>query len=95
MQRSERPARPRTGAEGGPGGAKRGFVKKKVCRYCKNKELTIDYKDARALRPFLTERGRIMPRRISGACAKHQRQIGEAIKRGRNIAIIPFTVVSM
>lgn len=74
---------------------RRGFQKRKVCRFCKNKDLTIDYKDAKALRPYITERGRIMPRRISGSCAKHQRMIAEAIKRARNLAIIPFTAISI
>lgn len=91
--RSDRPQRggQTEGAEGG----RRPFPKRKVCRFCKNKDLTIDYKDARALRPYITERGRIVPRRISGACAKHQRMIAEAIKRGRNLAIIPFTAISL
>jgi small subunit ribosomal protein S18 len=53
--------------------------------------LVIDYKDAQALRYFITERGKIVPRRISGACAKHQRQLCVAIKRARNIALMPFT----
>lgn len=82
-------------AEGAQEGGRRPFQKKKVCRFCKVKDLTIDYKDARALRPYLTERGRIMPRRISGTCAKHQRVVAEAIKRARNLAIIPFTAISM
>jgi small subunit ribosomal protein S18 len=91
----------RPGGPGGPGrgpggpGAKRSFHRKRVCIYCKNKDLFIDYKDAKALRPYLTERGRIMPRRISGACAKHQRAIATAIKRARNIALVPFTTISM
>lgn len=58
-------------------------------------ELTIDYKDAKALRPYITERGRIVPRRISGTCAKHQRVVCEAVKRARNLAIVPFTAVSI
>lgn len=77
-----------------PGGRKP-FLRKKVCRFCKTKDLTIDYKDAKALRPYLTERGRILPRRISGVCAKHQRMISTAIKRARILAIVPFSVVSM
>ncbi|MBI5887396.1 MAG: 30S ribosomal protein S18 [Deltaproteobacteria bacterium] len=90
MSRMER--RP---SEGASEGGRRPFQKKKVCRFCKVRGLTIDYKDARALRPYLTERGRIMPRRISGTCAKHQRVVAEAIKRARNLAIIPFTAISM
>lgn len=77
------------------GGEKRPYQKKKVCRFCKNKGLTIDYKDAKALRPYITERGRIVPRRISGTCAKHQRVVATAIKRARNLAIIPFTATSI
>ncbi|MEK6531313.1 MAG: 30S ribosomal protein S18 [Deltaproteobacteria bacterium] len=76
-------------------GGRKPFIRKKVCRFCKTKGLTIDYKDAKALRPYLTERGRILPRRISGVCAKHQRMISTAIKQARNLAIVPFTVVSM
>lgn len=71
---------------GGGGGRRR-----RVCRFCADKALVIDYKDAQALRYFITERGKIVPRRISGACAKHQRQLCEAIKRARNIALMPFT----
>lgn len=76
-------------------GGRRHYQRKKVCRFCSNKELTIDYKDAKALRPYITERGRIVPRRISGTCAKHQRVVCTAIKRARNLAIIPFTTISM
>lgn len=83
------------GGSRGPGGPRRSFHRRRVCRYCKNKDLYIDYKDAKALRPYLTERGRIMPRRITGTCAKHQRAIATAIKRARNIAILPFTTISM
>lgn len=74
---------------------RRPYQKKKVCRFCKEKNLTIDYKDAKAVRPYLTERARIVPRRISGACAKHQRVICTAVKRARNLAIVPFTTTLM
>ncbi len=74
---------------------RRTFHRKKVCRYCKEKGLTIDYKDVKALRPYISERGKIVPRRISGTCAKHQRMVCTAIKRARNIALIPFTTISM
>ena len=76
---------------GGPGGPrkKRPFQRRKVCRFCAEKNLTIDYKEPRTLRYFITERGKIVPRRISGNCAKHQREITEAIKRARNIALLP------
>jgi small subunit ribosomal protein S18 len=65
------------------------FFKKKVCRFCTQK-LKIDYKDADTLRRFITERGKILPRRITGTCAKHQRTLAEAIKRARIIALLPF-----
>ena len=71
---------------------KRTFHRRKVCRFCSDKNLGIDYKDLRMLRNFTTERGKIVPRRISGNCAKHQREITEAVKRARNIAILPFTL---
>ena len=63
----------------------------KVCSFCVDKVDHIDYKDAAKLRRFTTERGKILPRRISGNCAKHQRQVTLAIKRARNIALLPFT----
>lgn len=65
--------------------------RKKVCAFCVDKVDHIDYKDAGKLRRFITERGKILPRRISGNCAKHQRQVTLAIKRARNIALLPFT----
>ncbi len=70
---------------------KRIFHRRKVCRFCADKELVMDYKDAKVLRNFLTERGKIIPRRIYGTCAKHQRQLTEAIKRARQIALLPYT----
>jgi len=80
---------------GGPGAAggprkRRPFQRRKVCRFCAEKNLAIDYKEPRTLRFFVTERGKIVPRRISGNCAAHQRQITEAIKRARNIALLPI-----
>lgn len=66
--------------------------RRRVCRYCADKEQVIDYKDPQALKYFVTERGKIVPRRISGACAKHQRAITTAIKRARVIALLPFTM---
>ena len=65
--------------------------RRKVCSFCVDKGDHIDYKDAAKLRRFTTERGKILPRRISGNCAKHQRQVTLAIKRARNIALLPFT----
>lgn len=65
--------------------------KKKVCSFCVDKVTSIDYKDVPKLRRYTTERGKILPRRISGNCAKHQRQLTVAIKRARNMAMLPFT----
>lgn len=65
------------------------FFKKKVCRFCTQK-LKIDYKEADTLRRFITERGKILPRRITGTCAKHQRFLAEAVKRARILALLPF-----
>lgn len=65
--------------------------RRKVCSFCVDKVDHIDYKDVAKLRRFVTERGKILPRRISGNCAKHQRQVTVAIKRARNIALLPFT----
>jgi small subunit ribosomal protein S18 len=65
--------------------------KRKVCAFCVDKAEAIDYKDINKLRKYVTERGKILPRRISGTCAKHQRQLTDAIKRSRNIALLPFT----
>lgn len=70
---------------------KRLFSRKKVCRFCADKELSIDYKDVKILRNFVSERGKIIPRRIVGTCASHQRQLCEAIKRARQIALLPYS----
>ena len=86
--------RPQGGRPGGPGGPRRGkrsFVrKKKVCRFCVDKSDYIDYKKAEILAPFLQERGKILPRRMTGTCARHQRWLTVAIKRAQNIALLPF-----
>jgi small subunit ribosomal protein S18 len=66
--------------------------RRRVCRYCSDKALVIDYKDPQALKYFVTDRGKVVPRRISGACAKHQREITTAVKRARIIALLPFTM---
>ena len=71
----------------------RGFGRRKVCRYCADKNAKIDYKNASELKYFVTERGKIVPRRISGNCALHQRQVATAIKRSRNVALLPYTVM--
>ena len=82
------------GAGGGPGGRPRGkrqyFRKKKVCKFCVEKMDFIDYKRADILSQFVQERGKILPRRMTGVCARHQRWLGVAIKRARNIALMPF-----
>ncbi len=74
---------------------KRIFVKHKICRFCADPNLKIDYKEPKILAVFTTERGKIIPRRISGNCAKHQRIIALAIKRARNIALLPFTTAKI
>jgi small subunit ribosomal protein S18 len=66
-------------------------ARKRVCKYCADKTATIDYKDPQALKQFITDRGKIVPRRISGNCAVHQRKVNVAISRARNIALLPFT----
>jgi len=66
--------------------------RRRVCRFCTDKAILIDYKDPQALRYFVTERGKIVPQRISGTCAKHQRAVTQAIKRARLIALLPFTL---
>ncbi|HLC27707.1 MAG TPA: 30S ribosomal protein S18 [bacterium] len=71
---------------------KKRFIRRKICRFCADKVEFIDYKDIKRLRSLITERGKIIPRRISGNCAKHQRQLTTAIKRARNMALMPFTV---
>ncbi|MGO9567611.1 MAG: 30S ribosomal protein S18 [Desulfomonilaceae bacterium] len=71
---------------------RRPFPRSKVCRFCADRSLRMDYKEPNILKVFITERGKIIPRRISGNCAKHQRQLTAAIKRARNIALLPFTV---
>ena len=80
---------------GDEGGGRRGFGRRKVCRFCADKNLKVDYKDQGQLKYFLTERGKIIPRRISGNCAKHQREVATAVKRARMLAILPYTVGQM
>ncbi len=66
--------------------------RRKVCKFCENEVRRIDYKNVRILRRFITDQGKIIPRRVTGACARHQRQLTQAIKRARNIALIHYTV---
>jgi small subunit ribosomal protein S18 len=79
---------------GGPGGAREGgrkfFRRKKVCKFCVEKIDAINYKDVRLLSGFVAERGKIVPRRLSGVCTPHQRRLSAAIKQARNIALLPF-----
>lgn len=70
---------------------RRTYRRRKICKFCADSSLKIDYKDPRTLRMFTTERGKIIPRRISGNCAKHQRMLTLAIKRARIMALLPFT----
>ena len=65
--------------------------RKKVCSFCVDKVAYIDYKDTAKLRRYMSERGKILPRRVTGNCAKHQRQFTEAVKRARHIALLPYT----
>jgi small subunit ribosomal protein S18 len=76
---------------GGRGGGGRRMHRRRVCRFCIDKVDLIDFKDVRLLQNYLPERGKILPRRISGNCATHQRMLAEAIKRARNIALLPYT----
>lgn len=88
--RGERGERGERGGRGGRGNrGRRG--RKRVCSFCVDKAQSIDYKDIGKLKKHVTERGKILPRRISGNCAKHQRGLTLAIKRARNIALLPFT----
>lgn len=75
----------------GGGAPRRRFGRRKICRYCADKNQKINYKDIDSLKYYLSERGKIVPRRISGTCAAHQRQIAEAIKNARQIALLPYT----
>ena len=70
---------------------KRPFFRKRICRFCTEKIEAIDYKDVTRLQKFITERGKILPSRISGACARHQRFLARAIKQARAVALLPFT----
>jgi len=80
------------GPGGGPGGKKKFFYRRKrVCKFCVEKIEYIDFKDIKTLQQFIPERGKILPRRISGTCALHQRKLQNAIKRARIAALLPFT----
>ena len=94
MDRGPRPSRERSDDEKGPP-RRRPMFRRKVCRFCADKESRIDYKDARGLGNFLTERGKIIPSRITGTCARHQRELTTAIKRARSVALLPYTVTTV
>jgi small subunit ribosomal protein S18 len=79
---------PRPG--GGPGGRGKFFRRKKVCKFCTDKIDAIPYRDVRLLQGFVAERGKIVPRRLTGVCTTHQRRLTRAIKQARNIALLPF-----
>lgn len=81
QDRGERPERKRKGRR----------PRKRVCFFCVDKIVDIDYKDVNKLRKYVTERGKILPRRVSGCCAKHQRQMTQAVKRSRHVALMPFS----
>jgi len=85
-------AGPRGGPRGagGPGGRGKFFRRKKVCKFCTEKIDAIPYRDFRLLQQFVAERGKIVPRRLTGVCTKHQRRLTRAIKQARNIALLPF-----
>lgn len=75
-----------------PNTKKRAFFTQKICRFCADKVDHIDFYDIKGMKPLISERGKIVPSRISGNCAKHQRQLTKAIKKARNIALLPFAV---
>jgi small subunit ribosomal protein S18 len=94
----DRPSGDRGGYRSGPrrdsgdgGGGKRRFFRKKVCYFCQKKIAEIDYKNIDMLRRFITEHGKILPRRITGTCARHQRSLCTQIKRARSVAMLPFS----
>jgi len=104
-ERTERPDRPpdrerrppRPYGQGGPGGSREGgpggrkfFRRKKVCKFCTEKIEAVNYKDVRLLAQFVAESGKIVPRRLTGVCTRHQRRLSSAIKQARNIALLPF-----
>jgi small subunit ribosomal protein S18 len=74
-------------------GKKKPYHRRKVCRFCADHINSVDYKDLKALKPYVTERGKIVPRRISGNCAKHQRLLTKTILRARYMALLPYTAM--
>ena len=96
MARREGPGRPgRDRADDDKGGPRRRpMFRRKVCRFCADKTLAIDYKDVRMISQFVTERGKMTPSRITGNCARHQRLLTTAVKRARSVALLPFTTAN-
>lgn len=88
-ERTERPAEQRAERPERPRGERRS--RRKVCQFCVDKAESIDYKDTAKLRKYISDRGKILPRRMTGTCAMHQRQLTEAIKRARHVALLPYT----
>ena len=89
-----RPGGPRSSEDGGPKGPRRwGPPRRKVCRFCVDHADSVDYKNTTLLRNFVTERGKLLSGRSSGNCAKHHRLLTQAVKRARNLALLPYTMV--
>src|SRR3954463_5398204 len=88
-ERSERSS-DRQDKDGDERGGRRSFSRKKVCRFCSDQDFVMDYKDIRMMQSFITEHGKIVPRRISGNCALHQRKLTSSIKRARNLALVGY-----
>ncbi len=95
--KTDKPAGEKGGREGresredrDDGGRRGGFSRKKVCRFCSDQDYMLDYKDVRLMQSFITEHGKIVPRRISGNCALHQRHLTSAVKRARNLALVGY-----
>ena len=91
MERGPRPFRERSDEDKGGPQRRRPMFRRRVCRFCADKSLTIDYKDLRTITQFVTERGKMTPSRITGNCARHQRLLTTAVKRARSVALLPFT----
>lgn len=84
---------PRPDKKTSPRPPRRRLARRKVCRFCADKSMQMDYKDAKLLSGFLTERGRLIPARITGNCARHQRTLTTAVKQARTVALLPYQVV--
>ena len=93
FERSSRPNRERSEDDRG-GSRRRPMFRRKVCRFCADKTIRIDYKDLRMITQFVTERGKMTPSRITGNCARHQRLLTTAVKRARSVALLPFTTAN-